>query len=241
LGSIFALYQDILPLNHFYKNVYHLELRNIDFMKNPEVFVLALISILALLVAGCIGSQATQSNPAAATPSIASTAAITIAPTTTTYARPTICSTQAPGVVECLYTDLTPVTTAVPTKMKTTSPLVEEITGTGNSGGASPVEEISGPLAAPVTLTGLGNQIVWFEAVRPGVVTFKMRNGFGSQVIKNCEEKYFRVALAGKSIDSVLYDKGMALTGVTRTATIPLAGRYSLTVKSCGQWEITVS
>jgi len=207
-------------------------------MKNMGILLLSLFGVMVILIAGCIGSQAAQ--PAAAvTPSITATAAITTVPTMTMSARPTICRTQAPGVLECLYTDITRTTvpTTVP-RVTETFPTPKEITVTSEGPVAG---SISGPLATPVTLTGVGNDIVWFEAVRPGIVTIKMRNGFGSQVVKNCEEKYFRVALAGKSIDSVLYDKGMALSTVIKTATIPLEGRYSLSVKSCGQWEIKIS
>jgi hypothetical protein len=205
-------------------------------MKNSEVF-LSLTSIMVILIAGCIGSQAPQPDPAVVTPSIATTATTTIIPTTTATARPTICRTQAPGVVECLYTDIIKTTalTTTPTKMQTTSPLVGEIT----VGGAF-VEEISGPLATPVTLTGLGNQIVWFEAAHPGVVTLKIRPYSGPQEVKNCEVTRSSIMLAGKSIDQNI-PMGVGLSQFTRTATLPSAGRYSLTVKSCYTWEITVS
>ena len=190
------------------------------------------ISIVVAFTCGCTGQAvAPQPTQIAEAP----TSSVTAMATATT--RPTVCHMEGEMKV-CLYSDRTPVMTTVPTKIQTTAPLVEAFDSQGN-----PVEDpsISGPLAAPVMLTGVGNDIVWFEVAHPGIVTIKMRNGFGSQVVKNCEEKYFRVALAGKSIDSVIYDKGMALSTVTRTATIPLEGRYSLSVKSCGQWEIKIS
>lgn len=177
-----------------------------------------------VLLTGCTNTAAP--TPVAATPTqqvVYVTVLVTPTAIPTPTPRPTHCTEPAPGVMECLYTDITTTTTGA--KSVTTVPTPEVI---------------SSPLAAPITFTGVGGKIVWFEAAAPGPVTFKMRNGFGSQHIENCDAPQFSVSIAGKSTDAEVY-KGGAYTGATKTYTIPEAGRYSLTIKGCEQWEISLS
>ena len=174
------------------------------------------ISIVVAFTCGCVGQAvAPQPTQIAEAP----TSSVTAMATATT--RPTVCHMEGEMKV-CLYSDLTPVMTTTPAATAFPTP-----------------EEIKSPMAESVILTGVGSQIVWFDTVRPGIVTFKMRPYAGPQYVKNCENTGFVVKLAGKSIDTQLYPSHPAST--TKTFNLLSPGRYSLTVKSCEQWAITVS
>lgn len=202
--------------------------------KSHQILLFLVVVILTASVCGCLSAPSPVASPIE-TPTSISTTIATPFPTTTplpTTTRPQTCSMQADGSRLCLFTDLTTIPTTAASKGPAANPA---------SSATAEVQEIyNAPMAAPITLTGVGNQIVRFETVAPGTVQFKMRNGYGSQTVKNCEEKYFSVMLAGSSVDMPIYDQGMALSIVTRTANIINPGPYSLSVKSCGQWEIKI-
>jgi len=105
-----------------------------------------------------------------------------------------------------------------------------------------------GPMAAPVTLKGFGNEIVWFETVGSGVVSFKIKEmggckyGICAKKVDNCDEKKFVVKLAGASVDSTLLSVTEGGPGTTATKTFNLINpdQYSLSVRSCTEWEVVV-
>jgi hypothetical protein len=202
------------------------------------------VIIAISFICGCV-------EPATPQQTVAATVATVIPTTVTATPRPTICHMEQDNVMVCLYTDLTSVATTIPTTTVpgTTSPWVCTREGDGPeiclladqiAAAEASAPEPTGPLAAPVTLNGFGSQIVWFEAVRPGDVTLKIRPYSVPEMVKNCEVTKSSIMLAGKSIDQNI-PMGVGLGGFTRTATLPLVGRYSLTVKSCYTWQITVS
>jgi len=178
--------------------------------------VLGLV-IMAIIACGCVGEAAEPRQTATPTPIPLAT--ITAATETT---RPMECHRDGDAVI-CLYTDLTTVTTAVPTWVQPEP------------------EEIASPLESPVTLSGVGNEMVWFDTVAPGMVTFRIKYG-GPQYVKNCEEKRLMVMLAGASIDTTLVSTGSgSYKTLTKTFNLLSPGRYSLSVKGCYEWQITVS
>ncbi|MCK9579374.1 MAG: hypothetical protein M0Q92_02850 [Methanoregula sp.] len=98
------------------------------------------------------------------------------------------------------------------------------------------------PLSAQAVLKGVGSKIVWFETVAPGEVKIKFKTDPDVSRVKNCDLKDTRLDLAGTSVDANLYPGprvGERLTDI-KTVNLIFPGRYSLSVKSCSGWIITV-
>jgi len=189
------------------------------------------IAIITSLTCGCM-SQASLQQPIPTATATIPPPSVTVKETT----RPVACHMEGEAKV-CLYTDMTPPPLVTAMKKTVTVPTPEEIPQMDRL-----PEEISGSIAQPITLTGVGNQIVWFETQAPGVVNFKMRYSAGLGEVKNCEEKKFEVSLAGKSVDTKLYSGGSGSTqNPVRTFNLLSPSRYSLSVKGCWGWQITVS
>jgi hypothetical protein len=201
-----------------------------------QIRYLTAVLITLILACGCVG-QTTDPQPVSSVTPTPTTGLATIA------ARPTICHMEG-GAKVCLYTDMPPVAAKTPTMRRTTPPIIEVVeTVPTNEGpyGDNIVETISGPMEAPITLSGVGNEMVWFDTQEPGVVNFKIRYG-GPQYVKNCEEDKLVVTLAGASIDTTLVSTGSgSYKTLTRSFNLLPPGRYSLSVKGCYEWQITVS
>ena len=152
-------------------------------------------------------------------------------------ADPTTAATPVPAIISSHATTIPTSNppTPRPTTIVTTKTIAPQASGK--------------PLAAPVTLTGVGNQIVRFSTVAPGTVALKIKYPYSactyvgcSKPVENCEEKQLVFALAGKSIDTNLVYKPIASSvDTTKTFNLLSPGGYSISVKSCNQWQIVVS